>query len=328
MSNAREKQRKKEKKKQKRMQAQESPIAAFMNDWGRVVIPGLIILFILILKYTGVIGDKGLAVAIGLFVILGGGGAMIWMSVLNPFEGREKWGTAIAALLLAIGVGYPFVKIVYPGTAAFMATLTEQNRTVPVKGVSSGYYMVQVKAPEMIRPEGHGSIRGKYRITFDKKVYVHGELRDVWHQSSGRRGAGFVEDFHQTDVQFIHFPDAPKHVTLLSKAPVLGDSLVVKIFDLALPPWFAILLALLAFIWTTYLDAYFPDLTERIRFAPWSGAAIMFLVLFLNSYEPTRVTSQALWSAVLGGIVGFVGGWAISLIPRLMVIRRRRGIAK
>ncbi len=322
-----EKQRRKERKKQRRMDAPEpSRLQAFMGDWGRVVVPVAVILILYGLKHFGVIGDAGLGVGIGLILILGSALAMIAMTILQPFPGKARTGTLVAALLMIVGAAVPFVTIVYPGVPVFTATLTHEHTSEAIKTKKiKGYMMVAVRAPDMERPSNHGGIKGSYRIMFDDQP-VAGELHDMWHQGGGRKGSRYVEDLHSTDISFVKFKKTPSKVRLMTLDPVLRDRLHVDVFNVLIPPVVALILLLLALAWAAWLDTVFPDFTMKMRFAPWVGATIFFVAIFVNSYEPTTIASQALWSAILGGIMGFVVGWVVSVIPRILYARHRRGV--
>lgn len=322
-----EKQRRKERKKQRRIDAPHpSRFQAFMGDWGRVVVPVFIAVLLLGLKYFNVIGDAGLGAGIGLILILGSALAIIAISLLEPFPGKIRLYTLGAVLLMILGGAVPFIKVIYPGAPVFKTSLTNDHTGSKIKSIkSSGYMMVSVQAPYMDRPSNHGSIKGAYRITFDKQP-VAGELHDRWHQGGGRKGSRYVEDLHSTDISFVNFKEAPKNVRLLSMDPVLRNELKVSVFKVMISPVVALILLLLALAWAAWLDTVYTDFTVKMRFAPWVGATIFFVGIFVNSYEPTTIASQAFWGAILGGIIGFVAGWAISLIPRMLYARHRRGV--
>jgi len=323
-----EKQRKKKRKQERRADApKQSAFQTFMGDWGRVVIPVSIVLILVGLKYFHIINDAGLGAAIGIILILGCALAMIAISLIEPFPGRIRFYTLIAVLMMLVGGGISFIKVIYPGTPVFHASLTHEHNKYEIKSKKfSGYMMVAVNAPDMQRPSEHGGIKGSYRIGFDQKKSVAGELHDRWHESGGRKGSRYVEDLHSTDISFVNFKKTPKTLKLLTIDPVLHDILNVRVFNVLIPPVLALVLLFLALLWATWLDTVYKEFTVKMRFAPWVGATILFVGIFVNSYEPTTIASQAFWGAILGGILGFVGGWLFSIIPRILYARHRRGV--
>jgi len=322
-----EKQRRKERKRQRKLDApQPSGFQAFLGDWGRVIIPVFIAVLLLGLKYFGIIGDAGLGAGIGLILILGCALVVIAISMLEPFPGKIRMYTLVAVLLMILGGAVPFIKVIYPGAPVFSTTLTNTHTQTQIKSSKlSGYKMVSVQAPDMDRPSNHGSIKGAYRITFDEQA-VAGELHDRWHQGGGRKGSRYIEDLHSTDISFVDFNKTPKTVRLLTIDPVLHDNLKIEVFNVMITPIVALILLILALAWATWLDTVYTEFTVKMRFAPWVGATILFVGIFINSYEPTTIASQAFWGAILGGILGFVAGWIISLIPRMLYARHRRGV--
>jgi len=288
----------------------------FMRDWGRVAIPAGVVLMLLILKNMGILDDTSLGFVIGLLYL-----GVVGHGFLHVIKTHEVpvWATVmgyVVVLLLAVGALIPLVEDIYPGTAAFDATVSKINREVAIDPDLKGYYHLEVYAQSFASRERALGARGRYHLRVQGKD-IKGEFSDEARQvRAGRRGTRSVEVKHLMDVHGLTLQQGEKKVEVLAIDDSIGPELRVRLFKVYVPPAIAYVLLSIAVILALFMDAMFRDVFLKWRLGPWAGMVVAFYVVFSSSYERGAVVNAAVWSALFGGALGFTIGWLLSLIAR------------
>lgn len=299
----------------------ESRWQPFLEDWGRLVVPGGIAAVLAALHFAGVLGDNGLGVSIGLVVLLSMIGAFAWIVWSNEFPRWVRTLTVATATLFVAGIIIPFVATVYPGSAKFSEVVSRDKADVPLgENVGSGFFSVEVFAESMsLREASRQGGEGQYRLLVGGQE-VSGRFSDTYRQvRSGRRGSQQIEQKHLTEVATVRLPEGEKVLKVSRIDPVIGPDLRVSVYRSLVPPPVSWALMVVVLVVGIFLDGRFQEQTHRWRIAPFMGMGGAFLLIFASAFERGSVTSAAVWSAILGGVVGFLGGWALSLLGRYVV---------
>jgi hypothetical protein len=301
----------------------------FLEDWGRLVIPAGAAAIIVALRLLGVVDDTGSGFIVGLLVLAG---LYVGCAAIVFFGEFPKWvraSTIALGLVFLAGMVAPFADTIYPGIAtggspAFQTTVVKDSPETPVTGdVGSGWYSVEVFA-KSLADGGELKGEGQYKLLVGGQE-VAGKFSDTMRQvrATRRGGTRQVEQKHLMEVRAVTFADGAKTLKAVRLDTNIGPELRVSIFPVLVPPPLVYVLVGLALVFGILVDGMFQEQTERWRLAPFVGMAVAFLLIFGSSYERGSVTSGAIWSTIFGGVVGFLGGWLLSLIGRRVIGRLR-----
>jgi len=287
----------------------------FMEDWGRLVIPLTVIAALFLLHRFGIMDDRGIGYVIGLIVLVGSAGAagaIMWREEL------PKWArisAIVAGVVLFVGVLWPFTRNVYPGTPDFEQTLSKDSEA-KTTAISGGLYLVEVRATEA---EGGAGKQARYTLMIgDEKVT--GTFSDVFRSVRGKRNMSRqVEVRHLSEQHMVTLPAGELPLKLTHLDPAFGSEVRVRLYSILIPPWLMYAVAGLVLLYAAFLDGWFQNETEKWRISPWLGLILTFLIFFHWDFNADDVTRHAIGATVVAGIVGFLGGWLVSLLGRLIV---------
>ncbi|MBM4396223.1 MAG: hypothetical protein FJ087_11080 [Deltaproteobacteria bacterium] len=288
----------------------------FLDDWGRLVIPVGVVAILFALHWLGVLDDRGVGFVVGCIVLLGSvvaAGIILWQ---NEFP-RWVRTTAIAGgVLFLAGVGLPFMRAVYPGTPAFDRTVSKETVDAKTASLGGGLYTVEVRAAET---ENAGGKQARFAVTIgDEKV--SGAFSDIFQTMRGRKNTSRqVEVRHLSEQRLVGLPGGEMPVKLALLDPAFGTEVRVRLFPVLLPPGVMYATAILLLLFATFVDGRFQDQTDKWRLTPWIGVVLTFLIFFNWDFNADDVTRHAIGATIVGGIVGFLVGWVVSLIGRVVV---------
>lgn len=295
----------------------------FLDDWGRLVIPLGVAGVLAALRLLDVVDDVGLGYAIGLVTLVAtmvAFGLLIWR---NAFPRWVRLGTLAAGGLFLIGAVTPFTNGVYPGTPEFRYVVSRTTAEIALDEVPSGAYRVDVHAKSFSEAGAARGGEGQYRVTLAGRELT-GKFSDTMRDTRGRRGmSGQVEDRHFLDVHHLRLPSGAKSLAAPRIDQPIGPDLQVSLYRTYMPPFVIAALLVLVGLWAMFLDGVFQDQTWRWRLTPWFGVGAFFLWVFAASYDPAKMPGSAIWSAVIGGLGGFLIGWLLSLLSRRLLGRIR-----
>lgn len=295
----------------------------FLDDWGRLVIPLGVAGVLAALRLLNVVDDVGLGYAIGLVTLVAtmvAFGLLIWR---NDFPRWVRIGTLAAGALFLIGAITPFTNGVYPGTPEFRYVVSRASGGIALDEVPSGTYRVDVHAKSFAEAGSARGGEGQYRITLAGKDLT-GKFSDTTRDTRGRRGlSGQVEDRHFLDVHHLRLASGAKSLAAPRIDQSIGPDLQVSLYRTYMPPFVIAILLVIVGLWAMFLDGVFQDQTWRWRLTPWFGVGAFFLWVFAASYDPSKMPGSAIWSAVIGGLGGFLIGWLLSLLSRRVLGRLR-----
>lgn len=289
----------------------------FLADWGRLVIPVAVIGALFLLHRLGVLDDRGVGFVIGLIVLVGSivaAGLILWR---NEFPKWVRASAIVAAVLFAGGLLLPFARAVYPGTPAFEKTIAKDSPEEKTPPLDSGLYSVEVRAAETDNAAGR---QARFVVTIGD-LRLSGSFSDIFQAvRGGRRNVSRqVEVRHLSEQQLVTLPGGELPVKLALLDPAFGTEVRVRIFPVLVPPGVMYATAIILLLFATFIDGRFPDQTDKWRLTPWVGVITAFLVFFNWDFNADDVTRHAIGATVVAAIVGFLVGWLISLIGRLVV---------
>ena len=127
------------------------------------------------------------------------------------------------------------------------------------------------------------------------------------------------------DVHRVQVAEGAQTLKVARLDPVVGTQVRVSIYPQVIPTAVVYVLLALAMLFAMAMDGLFQEANERWRLGVFIGMGIGFLLVFTSAYERGGVTSAAIWSAIFGGVAGFLGGWLLSFMSRKMlgVVRTR-----
>ncbi|HOI10213.1 MAG TPA: hypothetical protein PK313_07030 [Myxococcota bacterium] len=295
----------------------------FLDDWGRLVVPLGAAAILAALRLLGVLDDVSLGYAIGLVVLviaMAAYGLLIWR---NEFPRWVHLGSIAAGLLFLIGAVTPYTTEIYPGDHEFRQVVSRTTPDVALDSLPSGQYRVEVFAKSFADAGPMRGGEGQYRITVAGKD-LSGRFTDTMRTTRGRRGmSGQVEDRHFLDVHTMRLPSNAKALHVGRIDQNIGPDLQVSLYRTYLAPWLVGVLLVAVGLWSMFLDGVYQDQTWRWRLTPWFGVGAFFLWVFSASYDPSKMPGSAIWSAVFGGLGGFLVGWLLSLLARRVLGRLR-----
>ncbi len=299
-----------------------SRLEEFLDDWGRLVIPLGTAAVLAALRLLNVLDDVSLGYTLGLIVLaatMAAFGLLIWR---NEFPRWVRLGTIAAGVLFLVGAVTPFTKDIYPGTPGFQYVVSKANGEIALDEVPGGTYRVDVYAKSFAHT-GMARGEGQYRLVLAGKD-VSGKFNDTMQSTRGRRGiSGQVEDRHLLEVHHLSLPSGAKAMQVPRIDQAIGPELQVSLYRTYMPPVLIAALLLIVGLWAMFLDGVFQDQTWRWRLTPWFGVGAFFLWVFSASYDPDKMPGSAIWSAVIGGLGGFLVGWLLSLLARRFLGRLR-----
>lgn len=288
----------------------------FMHDWGRVAVPAGLVLLLLILRNVGVLDDTSLGFVIGVLYLGAVGYGFLY--VIRTHE-IPAWGRVmgyVVVFLLGLGALIPLVEDVYPGSPVFEKVVTKAEKEAQIDSNLQGYHHLEVFAQSLAAKESALGLHGKYHLRVQGKD-IRGEFSDQARQvRAGRRGTRSVEVKHLMDVHGITLEQGEKKVEVLMIDQAIGPELRLRLFKVFVPPVVAYIFLSIAVLLTLFMDAMFREVFLKWRLGPWAGMVVAFYVVFSSSYERGAVVNASVWSALLGGAVGFTVGWLLSLIAR------------
>jgi hypothetical protein len=292
-----------------------SRLGPFLEDWGRLVVPIVVFGALWILNKFGILSDAQVGWFLGILLLLGTFGAVVWFLIQNAFPRWVLASTAVVGVLYLAGTVAPFTLQIFPGDPDFDQTMTKEQGALPLGGVE-GEHMVSVSVPdsEMSR----NSSQAQYGLDVGGSA-VTGKFSHGWQTVRGRKNmSSQVETTHMTEVHWLSIPPGGT-VQVKRLDPSFGNEIRVRTFSRLMPGWVVYLPAALALLLGIFLDGSFQEQTDRWRIAPFFGCGLAFLVLFHADFNPDEVTRQVLGAAIVGGIVGFLVGWLLSLIGRKII---------
>lgn len=308
-------------------------VEAFFQDWGRLAVPLGVVGLLALLRAAGILDDTGVGFVIGIIFV----GAMVvssgWIVRSQPFP---KWVRAFfvgMAVLVLVGALVPLTELVYPGQAVFQAEVRAKGQAtqspdapqpvVKLPSDLSGFYHMEIFAKDLASRLETRGVQGKYHLKVAGKD-VSGQFSDVVQSVRGWRGrTKAVEYKHFMEVHGIVLPEGEKTLEAVRIDGSIGPVLQVSFFSVVVPPLVGYILLILSVFAAVLLDAWFPGQTERWRFSPWFCMVLAYLAIFESAYARGSVTNAAVWSVIFGGVLGFVVGWALSLIARKIAVRVR-----
>lgn len=297
----------------------------FLDDWGQLVVPLGIAAIILILRFLGIVEDTGSGFIIGLVVLCGLYAGVAYLIYTNVFPKWVRVATIVLGVLFLMGMVVPFTDTVYPGFVnggepAYQTVITrDSGETTIDDNVGSGWYSVEVFAKSLFES---GEMRGEGRFKFllaGKEIT--GKFTDTMRavRATRRGGTRQVEQKHLMEVFSVNLPEGTKTIKPVSIDSNIGPELRVSLYPTLLPPFVIYVIVGIALIYAIAIDGLFQEETQKWRLAPLVSMAIAFLFIFRSSYERGSVTSGAIWSAIFGGVVGFLLGWLLSLLGRRVI---------
>lgn len=288
----------------------------FLDDWGRLVIPVGTAAILALLRFVGILNDISLGYVIGLLMLLSTMAAFGLMIYRNPFPDWVRWGTIAAGVLFLIGAFTPFTTEIYPGTPVKQISVSKSEESIVIEGLKGGNYRVDVLAKSFAEAGAARTGQGQYRIKVGGKELT-GSVSDTVRATRGRKGmAGQVEDRHFQNTHHLRLSGGDVEVVPERIDAIIGPDLVLSIYKVWLSPYLAAGLLVLVGLWGMFLDGVFQDLTWRWRLSPWWGVGALFVWTFMANYDPSNMPAAAIWSAVFGGLGGFLIGWLCSLLAR------------
>jgi hypothetical protein len=288
----------------------------FLEDWGRVAVPVGIGLVLAALRYLDILDDASLGLSIGVIVLAGlatAFGVIVWR---NEFPKWVRVATFCAAGAFLVGVVFPFVMTVYPGTPVFSESVSKDRAEVPVKGVDGGAYTLEVYASSLADSAETRATEGQYKFAVGG-TEVSGKFSDSFRSvRAGKRGTRQVEMKHLMEVHPVSLDEGEKALKVVRLDAQIGPEVRVSLYPVLLPPVISYILFGLVMLFGIILDGIFTEQTEKWRLSLWPAVGAAFLLIFGSAYERGNVTSAAIWSGIFGGVAGFLGGWLLSIISR------------
>lgn len=295
----------------------------FKDDWGRLALPGLVVVVLAGLKLSGVIDATGLGLAIGVVFLLASLGVYLTIVWRNLFPSWARIASLIMCCALIAGIGLPFFETIYPGEIGFSASLRSDDKPVAIDSDLSGFHRVEVYASSLALRSGDRGADGDYRLSLADEV-MSGRFSDMKRRMpSGRRGSRQVQQTHLTDVYVLNLPSGEKRLEVNRLDTTIGPEIKVTLFPMIVPPPIVHLLLALSLAFAIGLDAWYQEKTVRWRLAPFVGMIAAFAVIFGTSYERGSVINTVVWSVIFGSAIGFTTGWALSLASRKILSRIR-----
>ena len=291
----------------------------FLAEWGRITIPLIVFGTLALLHLIGVLDDVALGYAIGLVLLL----AMPLAVALIVLRGYfPRWAQVITIIMTVLYMGgtlWPFTNMVYPGVPEFARDITrEEGKVTMPRDIEGGYYWVEIFAKSFSKVAGLRNEQGRYVIDMDGQR-ISGEFSDQ--PISGNMGT--FEGTMLRQLTALDLAPGPLEVRAIRVDNDIGPVVTITGFHMPVAPtvFFSVLLLVLA--WAVFVDGWFQSQTWKWRLAPWVGVSFVFLAFFYWTWEPARMPATAVWSSVIGGIGGFLGGWLLSMIARLSIGRMR-----
>lgn len=235
-----------------------------------------------------------------------------------------------AAGLLALALGlvwaaawvWPTWRMVSPGDPVAAGALGRGDDLRVPSAPSSGVTL-QVRAEALLRDGGNGgNVRYSLKVTDDagRAATVQGELskRTVGGNRGGLPDPGAARTLlHGANLHTVSWPDgAPLRVHVSGLTPPGAGELTVSVLPWALP-WPLLFVVLgLALAAAVYVDARHVPPLER-SWLPHAGAVTLaFVALLQDGLAPVAPVKPLFGAALVGALVGVVGGTVLSWAGR------------
>lgn len=288
------------------------------------LLPAIIVIFALF-YFLNILNERSLGLSIGLVYLLGILGVFAFWIFFKNFPKYVQYSLIGFSIIYFLGLVYPFYEVIFPGEPLFDKTISKGGEDITIDGITSGgYYTLFISATDKMSKAGmYRNVRGEYNIKVGEKA-LKGNFSDEWVSARvGRRGSRQVERKHTGERHTLYISKDKNKISINNIDDSLGGEVRIKIYKSALPLPVLIIFSLLILSCGIFLDVKFSEETKKLRLFPLITIAVIFTHFSIISYEPGKELQTPIWSIIISGIVGFLGGWIISLLAKKIKLRFR-----
>lgn len=291
----------------------------FLFEWGRITIPLVVFGILGLLYLVGVLDKVALGYAIGLSLLLAMPLAVALIVMRGYFPRWARITTIVMTALYLVGTLWPYTSMVYPGVPEFSRDITREDgqMTLP-REIDGGFYWVEVFAKSFSKVAGVRNDQGRYVVEIGGKR-ISGEFSDQPLNSS----MGTFDGMMLRRLKAVQLAPGSLDIRAIRVDKDIGPVITVSGYRMPVAPTVFFGALLLVLMWAVFVDGWFQNQTWRWRLAPWVGVSLVFLGFFYWTWEPARMPATSVWSGVVGGIGGFLGGWLMSMAGRIVIGRLR-----